>query len=175
MANIADCCRFTSTREVQRASGHRVVFRLTLSTCPYTRGATKISVENLADFVLSTCPYTRGATIGRKRETTNAQPVNLPLHARCNGKAAFLLEDSTSISCTFCMQRLAACTVYLVQDYLFCKIAENLVESFPTARHVSDYGHFLGLRRYSPPKIRVRRSYGFYEDFPFALICFIVS
>ena len=101
--------------------------------------------------------------------------VNLPLHARCNGKAAFLLEDSTSISCTFCMQRLAACTVYLVQDYLFCKIAENLVESFPTARHVSDYGHFLGLRRYSPPKIRVRRSYGFYEDFPFALICFIVS
>lgn len=73
------------------------------------------------------------------------------------------------------MQRLAACTVYLVQDYLFCKIAENLVESFPTARHVSDYGHFLGLRRYSPPKIRVRRSYGFYEDFPFALICFIVS
>lgn len=125
--------------------------------------------------LLSVRLYTRGATGPTCFGSRSCRSVNLPLHARCNGKAAFLLEDSTSISCTFCMQRLAACTVYLVQDYLFCKIAENLVESFPTARHVSDYGHFLGLRRYSPPKIRVRRSYGFYEDFPFALICFIVS
>ena len=145
-------CQFTPAREVQLAL-------------------------HLIEYVIGVCQLTPTREVQRDSHTRSScgRSVNLPLHARCNGKAAFLLEDSTSISCTFCMQRLAACTVYLVQDYLFCKIAENLVESFPTARHVSDYGHFLGLRRYSPPKIRVRRSYGFYEDFPFALICFIVS